>query len=107
MPSPNPKLNPGQVDALGLLADDPEAHVEPAILSKLRKLGLAGKVVTRAKGHQKTTSPVTEAGQIELARRGFVGKPKRGEAPPGGPHKLSCAAWKGWGCDCADGNTEG
>lgn len=66
MTTPNPKLNNAQRAALAALAADAAAHVEPATLSKLRKLGLVGKLVTKQDGRQKTTSPVTDAGKAML-----------------------------------------
>lgn len=66
--TPNPSLNLTQIAGLQALARDPAATtVEPATKSKLRKLGLVGKVVGKdGSGRQQTTSPVTEAGRAML-----------------------------------------
>lgn len=66
-------LKPHHVNALVTLASDPGyMWTPPAILSLLRKRGLVGKVVGRADGHQKTTSPITEAGRALLAEQGML-----------------------------------
>lgn len=64
---PKPKLNAAQVRALATLAENPEAAIMAGTLSKLRKLGLVGHVVTHGHHTQKTTSPITDAGRARLA----------------------------------------
>lgn len=70
--APEPRLKPHQVAALRALAADPGAasktatYIPPAALSKLRKLGLVGKVVPKRGCGQRTTSPLTEAGRAYL-----------------------------------------
>lgn len=67
----NPTLTDYQITNLRRLAADPGGLVEPATLSKLRKLGLVmRRTETRWEGsraHTKTTSPLTEAGIALLA----------------------------------------
>lgn len=60
-------LRPRQLAALRALASAPTAWVPSATLSKLRNLGLVGKVVgIDSDGRQKTTSPITPAGAALL-----------------------------------------
>lgn len=65
--STNPELNRTQIAALRALSHDAGARVEPATLSKLRKLGLVGRRIKKdSAGRQKTTSPVTSEGHAKL-----------------------------------------
>lgn len=62
------EFKPHQRTALSLLAADPTAFVEAGTLGFLRRHGLAGKVVgADGRGRQKTTSPLTKAGESLLA----------------------------------------
>lgn len=59
-------LTAPQLAALRLLAADPSDGRAFHYVGTLRKLGLVDKVITKVDGHQKTISPLTDAGRAYL-----------------------------------------
>lgn len=78
-------LLPHQLAALRALAVDPAAWIESATLNLLRRRKFVGKVVEKARPsngmRQKTTSPLTAAGWVELRELPPLGTPFQYDGP--------------------------